>query len=1664
MMPRHRFGLRRRVGSSLIGALAVALTIPLVQASPAAADTAPIAPVTVSTVSADALPTVQVNGVVWAQVVVGNTVYATGSFSQARPAGAAAGTSQTARSNILAYNLSTGALITTWAPTLNAQGLAITAAPDGSVIYVGGEFTSVSGLTRNRIVALNPTTGAVSTTFTSGVGARVRALAVTSDTLYAGGDFTSTGGLARNRLAAWATSNGALRTWAPSADQGVSALTVPAGSGEVIAGGRFTTLNGETQIGMGALDVTTGQTKPWVVNQTIQDYGSDAGITSLSSDGNQVYGTGYGYLIHGTDGTNANLENSFAATVNGGNLVWANGCLGDTYSNFVQNGALYTVGHPHNCSAIGGHPQTDPWTYQRAMATTIAAGVSPTGTPLTNQGGSLNGLPAPELLHWLPTLAAGTFTGQGQAAWSVNGNSQYIVLGGEFPSVNGTAQQGLTRFAVRSIAPNKQGPQNFAGITPALTSLAPGAVRVSWQASWDRDNRNLSYDILRGSTVANSTVLATRTLDSAWWNLPPMAFTDRTAPAGTTQTYRIRVTDALGNSLVSNATSFAVPAGTAQPSPYTDTIQGDGATSDWRLDEPSGTTGYDWTGGDDLTVDASATRGVAGALLNETGDTATTFSGSATVPATITHAQNGPQVFSAEAWIKTTTTSGGKIIGFGNSTTGTSSGYDRHVYMANSGRIVFGLYPNTVSAVESPAAYNDGNWHHIVATLGANGQQLYIDGKKVAGRTDTTSAQVFSGYWRIGGDNVGGWPDQPSNQNFTGTIDEAAVYPTALSLAQVRAHYIASGRTLVVPQKPGDTYGGRVWDDQPDLYLRLDETTGTSAVNTITAETGATYSDGVTLGTDPSPAAPAGKSITFPTGGQTVVATAPTSNPQVFSIETWFKTSTTTGGRIMGFGNAGAGSNSSNYDRIINLLDDGTLRYGIYNGTVATIDSAPGYNDGKWHHVVATQGPEGEKLYVDGALVNTSTAVGPQGYDGYWRLGADSTWGGNSGTFTGSLDEAAVYPTVLSAARVNAHYQVGAPQNTKPVAAFSSTHSDLVATFDATASADPDGTISSYAWDFGDGGVDTGSNPVHTYATGGTYHVKLTVTDNGGAIDTATHDVTVAAPNQKPVAAFSSNATNLAATFDGSASLDPDGTIASYAWDFGDSSTGTGATPSHTYGAGGTFPVKLTVTDNSGATDSITQNLTVTPAAVNDPPHAGFTSSCTNRSCAFTSTSTDSDGTVAGYAWDFGDGVTSTATNPTHAYTTAGNYTVTLVVTDNKGATGTATAVVAPIDPPNQLPVAAFTSTATNLSVAFDGTSSSDPDGSIASYAWDFGDSSTTGTGASPNHTYASAGTYSVTLTVTDNKGGTNATNQTVTVSKANNPPTAAFTSTPSNLVVAFNGSTSTDSDGTIATYAWAFGDSTTGTGATPSHTYSAAGTYPITLTVTDDKGATGTASGSVTVTAAVTVLAADAFGRTVANGLGSADTGGVWTVSGTASNFAVGGGVGSIKMGSAGSGPAAYLNSVASSAVDLKLTMASDKVGTGNGVYLWVVGRHTAGGDYRARVRLLSNNTVAIAVSKYIGSTETLIGTETVLSGVTYTAGANLSVRLQVAGTGTTNLRLKVWPTGTTEPSAWQKSETDTTAALQVAGGVGVATYLSGSSTNAPVTAKYDDLQVSPM
>ena len=588
--------------------------------------------------------------------------------------------------------------------------------------------------------------------------------------------------------------------------------------------------------------------------------------------------------------------------------------------------------------------------------------------------------------------------------------------------------------------------------------------------------------------------------------------------------------------------------------------------------------------------------------------------------------------------------------------------------------------------------------------------------------------------------------------------------------------------------------------------------------------------------------------------------------------------------------------------------------------------------------------------------------------------------------------------------------------DTPPSASYTYTTTDLTANFTDTST--DNGTISSWSWNFGDTNTSTAQNPTHTYAAAGTYSVQLIVTDDLGAMDTTSQDVTVTAPNVEPVASYTFTTTDLTADFTDTST--DEGAITAWNWDFGDTNTSTAQNPTHTYAAAGTYSVQLIVTDDVGAMDTTSQDVTVT--VPNGDPVASYTFTTTDLTANFTDTSTD-DGTISSWNWDFGDSNTSTDQNPSHTYTFAGTYSVQLIVTDDLGAVDTTSQdvtvsesspstgsflesggllvveaehftsqvdrsghtwmpstafagftgesamladpntgadirkndaftlspemifnaefetlgsyyvwirVFAPSDTDNTIhlglngaisaskmetlvegdwswtnmdtkdkrmtvgvtevglstlhvwmredgilidkivlstdvnfvptadgppesprdgvdapPTASFTYTTTDLTANF--TDTSTDNGTITSRSWDFGDTNTS-TAQNPTHTYAAAGTYSVQLIVTDDLGAMDTTSQDVTVSAANVDPVASYTFTTTDLTANFT-DTSTD-EGTITAWSWDFGDTNTSTAQNPTHVYGAAGTYAVQLIVTDDLGAMDTTSQDVTVTA----------------------------------------------------------------------------------------------------------------------------------------------------------------------------------------------------------------------
>jgi PKD repeat protein len=228
--------------------------------------------------------------------------------------------------------------------------------------------------------------------------------------------------------------------------------------------------------------------------------------------------------------------------------------------------------------------------------------------------------------------------------------------------------------------------------------------------------------------------------------------------------------------------------------------------------------------------------------------------------------------------------------------------------------------------------------------------------------------------------------------------------------------------------------------------------------------------------------------------------------------------------------------------------------------------------------------------------------------------------------------------------------------------------------------------------------------------------------------------------------------------------------------------------------------------------------------------------------------SSDTIGAITSYSWEFGDGAVGSGPTGSHPYAAPGRYTVKLKVTNDAGQTATVTHSVTVDAPPKALFSVSPTATTTGSAVAFNASSSSDDVGTITDYSWSFGDG-TRANGPTASHSYASPGTYTVGLTVTNDAGQSTSSSQTVSVYSA---PVASFSIAPGfalpGAAVVFNAGSSSDPGGAITAYSWSFGDGATTNGPTPTHAYANPGTYTVTMTVTGSLGLVRSTSHAVTI------------------------------------------------------------------------------------------------------------------------------------------------------------------------------------------------------------------------
>jgi len=417
----------------------------------------------------------------------------------------------------------------------------------------------------------------------------------------------------------------------------------------------------------------------------------------------------------------------------------------------------------------------------------------------------------------------------------------------------------------------------------------------------------------------------------------------------------------------------------------------------------------------------------------------------------------------------------------------------------------------------------------------------------------------------------------------------------------------------------------------------------------------------------------------------------------------------------------------------------------------------------------------------------------------------------------------------------------------------------LVAQFTATPATGPaplsvqftntsQGNPVSWSWNFGDGTTSTDQNPVHTFSAVGVYTITLTVTNQAGQTATATGTIEVVAQPVAPVPDFTASPRSGNAPLTVTVADATVGTVTSWSWTFGDGvGTATGPGPhTYTYQSVGTYTITLTVNGPNGGGTATKQIVVIPAGAVVD---AQFTYQVTGAvtggyQVCFTDASV---GPVASRSWAFGDSAngTSTETNPCYVYAAQGNYPVTLSVTGTGGETSTASKLVA-VFVGLDAPKAAFTVNSTSLEVGQQVITTNQSTGVISSFAWDFGDG-TTSTEQNPTHTYAQAGTFTISLRVTGPGGTSEAATTQVTVGL----PTVSCQISGSTTVNYFDTRTFTANvtglGGRAATMEWTFNGQTT-TGQSFSQQFTQAGSFPLSLNVVFEGQVLCSASTTITV------------------------------------------------------------------------------------------------------------------------------------------------------------------------------------------------------------------------
>ncbi len=1461
------------------------------------------------------------NGEIWDIEVVPslNRVFIAGSFSSA--ANTVSPTTTVNQAGLLSYNLNTGLIDTSFRPTFGGGGVsAVEASPDGTKLFVGGSFSTVGGVARQKVASLNLTTGAPISTFafTQSTNNQVTALATTNSTLYVGGKFSRINGVLKTGLAAVNTASGAVDA---SFDNNISggigvngALTVQQlklthDESKLLVVHTGRQIDGQDRLGMGIIDTATEQLLPF--RSTLWDdnlarvggvtriYGADISpddsffVVTAGSGGDAppISDTAVAYPLDG-----ASIQNSDVQP------LWISRHFDSIYSVAITEVAVYLGGH---FGFIESPTSDDPWPGLDNVGYGTGQGLA--GYGLGDQVVRRDHIAAVspttgKALEWNPTNGSNSF--EGNKAMEATPRGLFIGGDGMFQGGVRTGRVAFYDFnsvtfpvalpdttittPIEGRVVNNNTPFAVTG-TARVATGSVGRVQVQIQ---DRDsgqyltstNTWTSTATSVNATLAAGTTTRDWTLDNRVVTtnrnllVSAQAFTAATGGTGDS-TKATKKFESFGLDDTTPATSISGPS-TSLLSSGTFTMTGT-ATDDkgvnslsyWFRDDQNRYLQNDGTV-DDIFNTFRGTPDVIGAtsatwsydvVLPHEGvwrgsATATDTTGqadlrSATRDWTIDSNAVAPSVTIEEPAPMTppfavpavTVEPGGRLtfsgtasddeglrnveISLRNSTTRENLGND-------------GSWGTNVTAGNyriSPVDIGGStyNWSYTTPfNLSAGSYSFTVRATDDSGlTTSSTNRGLLTVNAQVAGDLP---PD--TTMSFTAPTDET--FPVSFTGTASDDRGVQS---VKVALRDGDT--GRYLQPNGTMAAAIATRDATLA---SPGATSTTWSLDVTLPTQGSWSFTA---VSYDTAGQQDPSTSGATGSYAFYPNDGSPTLSDT----LGQPQSGAAFSDGKIVVTGRAEDAPDAQASIASVQVAIVNSA------------------GQYMSSSGTFTSTTASYRTAFLNSPGSAGSNYSYTTPvipAGSYTVIVRPVDVH-NQIGEARTSTGVVVSQPANNPPVASFTYTCNQNVCTFDGRSSTDENPNSLTYAWSFGTQGTATGPLPTKTFTAPGTFAATLTVKDEWTVTNTsAAQNVVIVEPsgNGAPVPTFTQNCQGLTCSVSSAGTADPNtGDTIAYSWNWGDGTAlTTGASPAaHVYAAAGAYTITLTTTDGWGKFASTTRNVSLSEPANNTAPHVEFTTSCTSFTvCQMNSAGTaDAEGDAIKYSWNWGDLTTaSTTASPAHTYATPGTYTITLSVNDVWGRIGTATHDVTITEPAsNNAPtavIASGTCTTTNTTCTMSATGSSDPDTAagdgIRNYVWTWGDGTpdTTGTSASQTHVFTVAGTYTVTLRVLDKWGHSSApVSMGVTTAAepaGNQPPTVVFNQpvcTGRTCPVSSSGTT--DTDGGIRSYTWNWGDATPATVTTStssSHVYTAAGTYTITLVVTDNWGKSTTVTRDVTV------------------------------------------------------------------------------------------------------------------------------------------------------------------------------------------------------------------------